>query len=86
MLDDLLNQPISEGEVTRRTLVDMRRRIANNEAIPEEELNDALMRIRKAYGSEAKAKAKATKAPKASKAKKPTADADKLLGDLLGGL
>lgn len=84
-MSDILNQTVSEAEVTRRSLVDLRRRIANNEAIPEEELAENLMKIRQAYGSEAKAtQAKATKAKKAAPKKK--VNADDLLGDLLGGL
>jgi len=83
-VENILTQTVSEAEQSRRTLVDMRRRISNNEAIPEDELAAAMLKIRNCYGSEAKAKAKKTAKPKAAKA--PKKNADDLLAGLLGDL
>lgn len=84
MSDDILNQQISEMELTRRNLVDLRRRISNNEAIPEDELAANLLKIREMYGSEKKATAAKKKA--APKKAAPKVDADELLGGLLDDL
>jgi hypothetical protein len=87
LLNQTLDGELSEAEVTRRTLVDLRRRISHNEAIPEDELASALLKIRKAYGAELKANKSAAKKPAAKTAKKePKVDADALLNGLLGGL
>lgn len=86
---DLLHQTMNDAEVSRRRLVDFRRRISNNEAIPPEELSEALLMIRNNFGSEAKAKAKAAPKPKAAKAPKASSvklNGDDLLNDILGGL
>lgn len=88
-MSDLLNQKLSpeEMEGARQTLVDLRRRVARNEAVPPEELAEGLRLLRKAYGKEAQAafaKKKTTK--KAKAAPKSKAKADDVLGDILGGL
>ena len=83
---DLLHQTMNDAEVSRRRLVDFRRRISNNEAIPPEELAEALLMIRNNFGSEAKAKAKAAPKPKAPKASPVKLNGDDLLNDILGGL
>lgn len=86
MSSDILNTEFTpeEAEETRRTLVDLRRRIANNEAVPPAELSAGLLKLRRMYGSEANI---AVKAKKPAKAKaKPKVDADDLLNGILGGL
>lgn len=85
-MEELLNQPFDaeQVELSRRKLIDMRRRVANGDCIPEEELAEALVLIRKMYGREAQA-AKPKKAAAKSKAK-PKVNADDLLNDILGGL
>ena len=82
-MSDLLNQKVSpeDFEEGRKTLIDFRRRIANNEAIPPEELAGALLKIRQLYGKEATKKAAK---PKKAPAKK--VDADDLLKGIIGGL
>lgn len=85
-MSDILTQEISPGELGRQMLVDLRRRIANNEDVPEEELAAGLLKIREMYGKE---KAAAKTKPKARAAKKKPAksvNADDLLNGLLGDL
>lgn len=77
---------VEDAEITRKTLVDLRRRIANNEAIPPEELAAGLKKIRIMYGNEANIAVKADKPKKAAKAKKAKVNVDDLLGGLLGGI
>lgn len=87
---DLLTQKFSaeKAELSRKTLVDMRRRVAEGEAIPEQELADALHLIREMYGREAIAAVAKKKKPAAKKtaAKKPAIDPQALLDDILGGI
>ncbi len=88
---DLLEQKFSpeKAELSRKTLVDMRRRIAAGEAVPEEELKDALLLIREMYGREAlaaAAKKKPTAKKKAAAKKAPKIDPQALLDDILGGI
>lgn len=89
---DLLSQKFSpeKAELSRKTLVDMRRRIAAGEAVPEQELADALHLIREMYGREAIAaaakKKPAAKKKAAPKKAAPKIDADALLNDLLGSI
>ena len=84
---------LEKAELSRKTLVDMRRRIAHGDEVPAEELAEALSLIREMYGREAlatvaKAKAGAKKKPakKAPKKKMDKAAVDDLLSGLLGGL
>lgn len=89
-MSDLLNQKLSpeEMEGARQTLVDLRRRVARNEAVPPEELAEGLRLLRKAFGREAQAAFAKKKKPaaKAKAAPKSKAKADDVLGDILGGL
>lgn len=89
--EDLLEQKFSpeKAELSRKTLVDMRRRIAAGEAVPEEELKAALLLIREMYGREAiaaVAKKKPAAKKKAAAKKAPKIDANALLNDILGDL
>ena len=88
---------LERAEVSRKTLVDMRRRIAQGDEVPAEELAEALSLIREMYGREAlatvakakadsKKKAKKKPAKKAPKKKMDKAAVDDLLSGLLGGL
>ncbi|ATB52675.1 hypothetical protein PVS_39 [Vibrio phage vB_VspS_VS-ABTNL-3] len=88
---DLLEQKFSpeKAELSRKTLVDMRRRIAAGDAIPTDELKDALMLIREMYGREAiaaAAKKKPAAKKKAAAKKAPKIDPQALLDDILGGI
>lgn len=89
-MSDLLNQEITQEdmEVSRRHLIDMRRRIAAGDMIPEEELRDGLMKIRQMFGKEAQASFAKKKPAKKKAAAKPAkkVDADDLLNGILGGL
>lgn len=86
---DLLNQEITaeDMEVSRKNLIDMRRRIAAGEAIPVEELQKGLKMIRQMFGREAQASfAKTKKATTKKKAPAKKVDVDALLGGILGDL
>lgn len=86
---DLLNQEITaeDMEVSRKNLIDMRRRIAAGEAIPVEELQKGLKMIRQMFGREAQASfAKTKKAAPKKKAPAKKVDVDALLGGILGDL
>lgn len=85
-LDKLLEQE-NPAEVSRRTLVDLRRRIAAGEAVPEEEIADGIRKLRQMYGQEAQTKIQKAAAKKpAKKASAKKVDTDDLLKGILGGL
>lgn len=89
--EDLLEQKFSpeKAELSRKTLVDLRRRIAAGDVVPEEELKAALLLIREMYGREAiaaVAKKKPAAKKKAAAKKAPKINADDLLKDILGGI
>ncbi len=86
-VDKILEEKFSpeKMEESRKTLIDMRRRIADGEAIPEKELTEALQKIRVMYGREAQA-AHAKKKPAKKAAPKKKVDTNALLGDLLSSL
>ncbi len=86
--EELLGQVVDVGamEEHRVQLNDFRRRIANGERVPEDELAKAITTIRVLYGCEAEKK-KQTKAkakPKAAKKAPPKVDVDDLLNNLFG--
>lgn len=87
-VDKLLDEKFSpeQMEESRKTLIDMRRRIANGDAVPEEELAEALGKIRVMYGREAQASHAKKKTAKKKAAPKKKVDTNALLGDLLKGL
>jgi hypothetical protein len=89
-VDDILNQKFSpeQMEESRKTLIDCRRRIANGEAIPAEELAENLKKIRVMYGREAQASHAKKKAPakRAAPKKAKKVDTDSLLSGILGSL
>lgn len=76
------------AELARRDLIDLRRRIANGEAVPAEELARGIREIRIMYGKEAQsavaARAAKEKKPAAKKAAAAKVDVDSLLNGILG--
>lgn len=88
-IDSILGEKFSleQMEESRKTLIDMRRKIANGEAIEPELLAESIRKIRLCFGREAQAahaKKKEAKPKKAAPAKK--VDTESLLNNLLSGL
>lgn len=90
-VEQLLNAE-NPGELSRKMLLDLRRRIANGEAVPPEELAEGVRKLRQMYGEESRLKQAANvgkavkKGSKAAKASGVKVNADDLLNGILKGL